>query len=181
MDLEKMPPPGRYAPEIPFPSYTFVPGRQPHPTHSPEGHSFGVEPDDPEPPELDRWRDSPLYLHGVDLFNYGYYWEAHEAWEGLWHACGHIGRRADFLKGLIKLAAAGVKVREGQMHGVQAHAHGALELFDHVYRLWGQDRFMGLSLLDLMNFARELAAHPFVKSVPDEEISPVFDFYLRLK
>mgnify|MGYP001399614021 CR=1 FL=1 len=22
--------------------------------------------------------------YGVDLFNYGYWWEAHEAWEGLW-------------------------------------------------------------------------------------------------
>ena len=57
---------------------------------------------------------SPMFRRGVALFNAGYYWEAHEAWEGLWHAYGRRGPTADVLKALIKLAAAGVKVREGQ-------------------------------------------------------------------
>ena len=57
-------------------------------------------------------------VEGIALFNAGYYWEAHEAWEGLWHAHGRDGPTADVLKGLIKLAAAGVKVREGRPHGV---------------------------------------------------------------
>ena len=55
------------------------------------------------------WSQSHDYLLGCDLFNHGYYWEAHETWEGLWNACGRSGTTADFLKGLIKLAAAGVK------------------------------------------------------------------------
>jgi hypothetical protein len=53
------------------------------------------------------------YLRGIDLFNFGYWWESHEAWEGLWRACGRRGPAADFLKGLIKLAAAGVKASTG--------------------------------------------------------------------
>ncbi|TGQ49534.1 DUF309 domain-containing protein, partial [Mesorhizobium sp. M1C.F.Ca.ET.210.01.1.1] len=27
-----------------------------------------------------------MFRWGIDLFNHGYYWEAHEAWEPLWHA-----------------------------------------------------------------------------------------------
>ena len=62
---------------------------------------------------------SPRFLRGVSLFNAGYYWEVHEVWEGLWHAYGRRGVLADVIKALIKLAAAGVKVREGQEHGVR--------------------------------------------------------------
>jgi predicted metal-dependent hydrolase len=65
----------------------------------------------------------------MDLFNHGYYWEAHEAWESLWHAAGRTGPVADFLKGLIKLAAAGVKVAEGNQDGARSHAKRAAELF----------------------------------------------------
>jgi len=78
------------------------------------------------------WRVSSDYLFGIDLFNHGFYWEAHEIWEQLWIACGRSGQEADFLKGLIKLAAAGVKVREGRPIGVQRHASRARELFQLV-------------------------------------------------
>ncbi len=39
------------------------------------------------------------------------------------------GPAADVVKALIKLAAAGVKVREGQEHGVRTHSRRAAELF----------------------------------------------------
>jgi hypothetical protein len=71
-------------------------------------------------------------LFGIDLFNHGFYWEAHETWEQVWISCGRAGREADFLKGLIKLAAAGVKLREGRPIGVQRHASRARELFQLV-------------------------------------------------
>ena len=61
----------------------------------------------------------------IELFNAGYYWEAHEAWEGLWHAHGRRGATADLIKGLIKLAAAGVKVRERRPRGVITHSRRA--------------------------------------------------------
>lgn len=88
----------------------------------------GVEHDSPAPLQPAAWRDSVEYLYGVDLFNHGYYWEAHEAWESLWHAAGRTGVVANFLKGLIKLAAAGVKSREGNAQGVRRHTERGIEL-----------------------------------------------------
>ena len=43
------------------------------------------------------------------MFNGGFYWES-LAWESLWLACGRKGVVADFLKGLIKLAAGMLKL-----------------------------------------------------------------------
>lgn len=119
----------RYAPEWPFPPYAYISGRHPHPIRDPQGHSFGQEETPISPPERQEIVSHPQFLFGVDLFNYGFYWEAHEVWEGLWHACGRRGALADFLKALIKLAAAGVKAREGKPVGVTRHAERARELF----------------------------------------------------
>jgi hypothetical protein len=120
----------RFAPGVPLPPYTYVPGRTPHPISDPAGHSYGKTAEAAAAPVDDsNWSQSTPYLHAVDLFNRGYYWEAHEAWESLWHACGRRGPIADLLKGLIKLAAAGVKVREGRPSGVESHARRAAELF----------------------------------------------------
>src|SRR5277367_1999089 len=103
----------------PLPSYSYVPGGPwPHPISSPQGHSYGRAASKGASAAEAQGASSPRFLHGVSLFNAGYYWEAHEVWEGLWHAYGRHGATADVLKGLIKLAAAGVKVREGQEHGV---------------------------------------------------------------
>ncbi|HXK92904.1 MAG TPA: DUF309 domain-containing protein, partial [bacterium] len=135
----------RFAPGRPLPPYTFIPGCHPHPTHHPEGHSFGMAPAEIEPPDPQVWARCEIYLHGVDLFNHGYYWEAHEAWEELWQADGRIGPVSDFLKGLIKLAAAGVKIREGIPHGARSHALNAIPLFEKGIRRHTADhtRFMG--------------------------------------
>src|SRR5260221_4877813 len=120
--------PPRFAPELSLPPYAFVPGRNAHPTSDPNGHSFGQKPAHPEPPDPQAWQLSQAFRYGIDLFNYGYYWESHEVWEGLWHSCGRTGLVADFIKGLIKLAAAGVKVREGKPEGVRSHAGRAAAL-----------------------------------------------------
>src|SRR5690348_12086299 len=103
-------PPARLEPDLPLPPYAYVPGRAPHPVSDPAGHLHGRPPERPAPIDPPRWQESRAYRHGVDLFNCGFYWEAHEVWEGLWHAAGRAGVTADFLKGLIQLAAAGVKV-----------------------------------------------------------------------
>jgi hypothetical protein len=117
----------RYCGE-PLPRYSYVPGVTPHPVSDPRGHMHGVS--HPPAAALDpaAWRGSPPYLYGVDLFNHGYYWEAHEAWESLWHVAGRNGPVADWLKALIKLAAAAVKAREGNAAGVTRHANRAAAL-----------------------------------------------------
>ena len=131
----------RLCPDRPLPPYSYVPGRLPHPISDPAGHSYGLHlistGEGQHGPVasvglVSGWQVSSDYLFGIDLFNHGFYWEAHEIWEQLWIACGRSGREADFLKGLIKLAAAGVKVREGRPIGVQRHASRARELFQLV-------------------------------------------------
>ena len=131
----------RLCPDRPLPPYSYVPGRQPHPISDPTGHSYGMHLISPAEVQqnpaasvnlVSGWRVSSDYLFGIDLFNHGFYWEAHETWEQVWIACGRSGREADFLKGLIKLAAAGVKVREGRPIGVQRHASRARELLQLV-------------------------------------------------
>jgi predicted metal-dependent hydrolase len=86
---------------------------------------------------------SPHFLLGLDLFNGGYPWEAHEVWEQLWGAAGRRGETADFLKVLIKFAAAAVKQREGKPAGVRSHAGRAALLLRPLYavrrRMWGLD------------------------------------------
>jgi hypothetical protein len=169
----------RFAPDDPLPPYTFVPGRTPHPVSDPAGHSFGAKPERPAAPDPARWRECRAYLRGLDLFNHGYYWEAHEAWEGLWHACGRTGPTADFLKGLIQLAVAGVKVREGRPAGVAGHAARAVELFHAAAdRLGGADaRFLGLRLGDLLDYSRA-GSSVAVAGDDGDGVRIVFDFVL---
>ena len=120
----------RYCPERSLPPYSYVPGLPtPHPTRDPRGHSFGRPESRPQPLADSSYADNATYRYAIDLFNHGFYWEAHEEWESLWHAAGRSGTTADFLKGLIKLAAAGVKAREGRAAGVWQHAQRAAQLF----------------------------------------------------
>jgi predicted metal-dependent hydrolase len=145
------PNPPRLCPEIPFPEYSYVPGLWPHPQA--EQGNAAVEPLS-ETISLD-WRSCRAYLRGLDLFNHGYYWEAHEAWEGLWHAARRKGTSADFFKALIQLAVVGVKLRQDRMDGAQTHARRALELLTLVRRNVEKPSFFGLDLEELALFAEE--------------------------
>ncbi len=148
----------RLVPDEPFPVYAFVPGKFPHPTSDPKGHSFGINPPLPPKVEPERWQECRPYLYGIDLFNGGYYWESHVAWESLWLACGRKGVVADFLKGLIKLAAAGVKAKEGTPAGVKSHSSRAAELWRSVNRSLGSnhDLFMGFRIEALSGLAESI-------------------------
>ncbi len=161
-----------------LPSYTHIPGVTPHPIRDPAGHSYAAPKlladilevaSHPHaaatvlPPLT--WRNLPLhpkFQWAVQLFNAGYYWEAHEAWEELWHLAGRVGVMADFLKGLIKLAAAGVKLREHNLAGVERHSRRAEELLQAVAD--DRDACAGgaedLSLGDLIEIAHQLDWHP---------------------
>jgi hypothetical protein len=144
----------RLVPDIPLPPYSFVPGRHPHPESDPAGHSYGrqvtAEPFDPN-----QWALCRTYLFGLDLFNAAYWWEAHVQWEAVWHGAGRKGTVADFLKGLIQLAAAGVKHAEGRPDGVRSHARRAAELFGAL----GAGSFAGLAPGELTAAAEAVARH----------------------
>lgn len=152
----------RLVPDVPFPPYTFVPGHAPHPKSDPKGHSFGVVGETVVPLDAERWRESRSYLFGLDLFNAQFFWEAHEQFEGLWLACGRRGMVANFLKGLIKLAAAGVKHLEGRPDGVKSHASRAAELFRGV----DADVFLGLKVADLIQLATDVSDNGWPSTPP---------------
>jgi hypothetical protein len=95
----------------------------PHPHIDPAGHSYRP-PGEAEPPfparmQGARWRESRAYLEGVDLYNHGFFWEAHEVWEGLWNAHGKRGVEASFLQGLIQVSAAMLKMETGEREGAR--------------------------------------------------------------
>ncbi len=155
--------PARYAPARAFPSYAFLPGKDPHPTRHPEGHSF-VEGEEPaasyRAPE--NWRSNEDYLFGVDLYNFGYLWEAHEAWEGIWLVSKHDKAQYLALQGLIQCSAAALKLRLEEPRGFAKLSSAGLARIDRVCEEAPMP-FMGL---DLARFAREF--REFVASEPTD-------------
>ncbi len=139
----------RYAPDHPLPPYVFVPGVNPHPKKS-GGHMEGV----PEPvsPPLDpekAWESEAL-RYALDLYNHGYFWESHVYFEALWNAHHRSGPVAEFLKGMIKLGAMGVKLRAGSEGPVaQGHRDRAREIFEGVRDQAGE-MFLGFDLRDIL-------------------------------
>lgn len=153
--------PPRYAPGRPFPPYAYLPGRDPHPTRDPRGHSYDAEEGDAVYLPADEWRANEGFLFGVDLYNAGYLWEAHEAWEELWHAARADELQRECLQGLIQCAAACLKVPMEQPRGLAKLAELGTGRLERVAQAV-HGRFMGL---DLAAFARALRA--FAASEPE--------------
>ena len=91
----------------------------------PAGHSYHVEFIQVVAEAL---LGSDPFLWGLDLINHGYYWEAHEAWEGLWRVADRDGPLRTLFNGLILLSAAGVKLRERKNAAAARHAMRAAAL-----------------------------------------------------
>lgn len=147
----------RYAPHRRLPDYAFLPGRDPHPTRDARGHSFGVEGPEASYFAPDRWRENGEYLFGVDLYNHGFLWEAHEAWESLWHTAKHDPEQADLLQGLIQCSAASLKIPMEQPAGLKKLSDAGTGRLAHVAQRAGP-HFMGLDLWDFIHEFRAFAA-----------------------
>src|SRR4029079_8201557 len=104
-----------------FPPYRYVPGLHPHPVAHPEGHSYHPAGQHPAAGPLlapDQWRECEDYLYGIDLYNHWYWWEAHEAWEGIWQQSDKSVVQGRFLQGRIQVSAAQLKRHVGQAEGM---------------------------------------------------------------
>ena len=148
----------RYLPDLPLPAYCHLPGSTPHPLRHPYGHSYGqaVAPDGP-PLTATNWADNRLYLRATDLYNHGYWWEAHEWWEALWRQPGTSAESRLLLQALIQLAVALVKRRQRSDRGFRLlldHAHGKLSRLQQS----GLDDYAGVCLGQLLDPMRSLAA-----------------------
>lgn len=118
-----------------------MPGRTPHPTRDPDGHTY--KQDEPTLPSLNDqpWSTCEYYLYGIDLFNEGYWWECHEVMEALWHTSGIGTPAGHVLQAVIQCAAAHLKTRTSQLGG-------ARRLLDHARKhvAWACGFNLGLDL-----------------------------------
>ncbi|NJC89172.1 MAG: DUF309 domain-containing protein [Desulfuromonas sp.] len=141
--------PPRYT-RRPFPPYRYLPfqgsGTLPHPRNDPGGHSYDAEEDYLPHFTTDDWPGCEPYLYGIDLFNHGYWWEAHEALETVWVAAGQRETQCGiFVQGLIQLAAAQLKRVIGSPVGAQSLTAGACEKLAVV-----QGVFLGIEVAPLI-------------------------------
>ena len=170
----------RLLPSADLPRYTYVPASgTPHPIRDPRGHSHNKKSPAPLPLDCEAWAENRSYLWAIDLFNVGYYWEAHEEWERLWRATGADTTTGRFLKGLIKLSAAGVKVRENSLHGVRRHAASAGEVFADVAAEAGTDAYCGLEFTHLQYAADRAAQLVYRSTYPQGKAIRVFPFLVQ--
>jgi uncharacterized protein len=127
----------------PFPKYRFVPGRFPHPRRNPDGHSYGH----PEPLvrefSASTWLNSDIYLYGVDLYNFAFWWECHEQWEAIWKFNGPDSYEGRFLQGMVQVAAANLRKFMG------SHDSGAALAQKGISRLrdFEDDVFLGVNVV----------------------------------
>ncbi|MCF6156999.1 MAG: DUF309 domain-containing protein [wastewater metagenome] len=109
----------RYCPQRPFPPYRHIPGITPHPFCNPRGHSYGLQEANSDTQVVlpEGWRESENYLYGIDLYNFAYWWEAGEAWEGLWKKAE--GNCRIFLQGLIQISISLLKHHLRKLEGLR--------------------------------------------------------------
>lgn len=138
----------RYIPEWSFPSYIFIPGVNAHPKKE-GGHMEGQGDPVADPIDLNHPQDNKFLRYSFDLYNNGYFWESHVYFEALWNAHGRTGSAADFLKAMIKLGAAGVKLQINQPENASVHLLRAKELIESVMNVEGSI-FLGFDLKELI-------------------------------
>jgi hypothetical protein len=145
--------PPRYQPLRTLPAYAYVPGHNPHPVRGKRGHSRGAAQPAASYQPAECWADNAEYLWGVDLYNAGYFWEAHEAWEGVWRAAaGRDDAQGRFLQGLIQCAAACLKAVAGDAPACRRLAARGLARLEQTHG----DREGGTSMgVDVMRFAED--------------------------
>ena len=94
----------------PLPPAPHLPGRNPRPDPAIFADALtGLEALSPEALAV-----SPAFQGGLSAFRAGYYWEAHEFWEGIWSALPQASAERELMRGLIQLANAGLKRRMGR-------------------------------------------------------------------
>lgn len=173
-------PQSRFLHDRVLPAYAYLPGsNQPHPVRDLQGHSY-----DQGQLELADGADTAL-MWGIDLFNLGYYWEAHEAWEPLWIAAKGAVWDRTLYKGLIMLAATGVKIRERKWVPARRHAGRAGEALRRLPSDMGGPliNLIGIAPIHLATFVEIAAAEASLHKPSSDPSQPecVFDFFLGHK
>jgi hypothetical protein len=110
-----------------LPLHAYVPGQGMEPDRAPLEQAKALV---PERFAAGVPAQHPALQFGVELYEAGYFWEAHEVLEAVWKAAPMNGRDRIALRALIQFANAALKKRMGQHT-----AHGRL-LEDAFAALW---------------------------------------------
>jgi hypothetical protein len=122
----------------------------------PQGHAFGrVEPPPVWPETPGGWASAKEHRAAIDLFNRGFFWEAHEAWEALWHVGPHDAPERHALQGLIQAAAGLLKRGTGQMQPGETLARAAAKRIEAATHRGGS----GILALDLLPWLQAFETH----------------------
>jgi hypothetical protein len=141
-----------------FPPYRHVPGLTPHPRCHPQGHRFGQIEEPVEPFDVSSWKESLDYLYGVDLYNFAFYWEAHEAWEGIWKTTARRDTPGLYLQGLIQISAALIKRHQGIAGGKESLSRAGFRKLRSVAE--GHPRYGGLEMAEYIERMVQIFADP---------------------
>jgi predicted metal-dependent hydrolase len=102
--------------------------------------------------------EKKLYLDGIQLFNEGEFFDAHEVWEDCWHEA--YGVKYEFYQGMIQCAVA-------LEHYRRSNPRGVVSLYDS-YRKHMRDVpdvFMGLDVKSFLINMRD-ALRPVIEADP---------------
>jgi len=93
----------------------------------------------------DHWTEDEGYLRGCDLFDHRYLWEAHEAWEGVWHQVPQSDAYRDLLQSLIQGAASILKAHMSTDGGAARLHERSVGRLEQIIAITGP-HFKGLDL-----------------------------------
>lgn len=105
-------------------------------------------------------RQSPVYITGFKFFEAAYFWEAHEAWEALWHY--KQAQQRQLLKALIQISALGIKAQQGQHRPAQRLYRSAVKLLEQIRKR--KTEVGGLSIELCLQELQQWSTHSFKKA-----------------
>ena len=103
----------------------------------------------------------------MDLYNFAYWWEAHEAWEGLWHKAEDTYRL--FLQGLIQVSASLIKYHMRMLRPLRTLSTAGRDKLRQVVVECddASGNYMGLNLPVFLDTADAFFAPFFAETVPE--------------
>lgn len=137
----------RYLPQYPLPKLRYMPGKCPKDEKRDDIPKFNLQKLNEE-----NWKRNKTYLYGIDLFNAGFYYEAHEVWEELWFETGKTSPEGQFLQALIQLSAAELKNRLREEKPAKRLLQSARKILLDLCEREGiiKNSYRGLSLKELL-------------------------------
>jgi uncharacterized protein len=148
---------------LPLPRGAHVPGSGTTPDRAPLDTAKALV----RPPVREaEWEGNEPYRYGVALCLNGFFWEAHEVWEAVWLACPPNSRERRFLRALIQIANAALKLRMGRANAARRLLAEAAEIIGECLAAQAGARLMGVDLPELRHV---LAGAKPERSVEAEE------------